>query len=162
MSAIYTKPSINLDDVVAIMPAPATVPPKAEATVPAVGTDPKIFSLDGHQHPRLTSTTYASIATGSTVAVSFTRSFTNKPGIVITEIEGDIAGSAQPANFKVQTWVQDAGSLYTGCVVKAWRAQTVPQNLVTLLVGAVYNLFAASVVGTQFSCIAVARSDVPS
>jgi len=49
---------------------------------------------------------------------------------------------------------------YTGCTVRIWRAQTVPQNLATLLLGGVFNLFAASVVGTRFSLIAVARSDV--
>ena len=37
---------------------------------------------------------------------------------------------------------------------------TIPQNLVNLLLGAVFNLFGAAVVGTRFSLIAVARSDV--
>lgn len=45
-------------------------------------------------------------------------------------------------------------------VVSGMFAQTVPQNLVNLLLGGVFNLFAASVVGTRFSLIAVARSDV--
>lgn len=49
---------------------------------------------------------------------------------------------------------------YTGCTVRIWKAQTIPQNLATLLLGSVFNIFAASVVGTRFSLIAVARSDV--
>ena len=63
------------------------------------------------------------------------------------------------AIFKVQSWTQDGGN-YTGAVIKVWRAQTIPTNLVSLLLGGVFNLFASSVVGTQFSVIAVARSDV--
>lgn len=144
----------------AVMPKPATVAPKGEATVAAVGPDPTVFALDQHQHPRLTSTTYATVASGSTVTVTFTRSFANKPGMVMTEIEGDATASAQPSTFKVLSWVQDGGGLYTGAVIKVWRAQVVPQNLATLLLSAVYTIFGAAVVGTQFACIAIARSDV--
>lgn len=133
--------------------------PSAEVTGGASGASTAI-PRDDHSHPRLTSTTMATIATGSTVQVNFTRTFVNKPGMVMTEIEGDTSASAQPAIFKVQSWVQDGGGLYTGAVVKVWRAQVIPQNLATLLLGAIFNLFAASVVGTTFSVVAVARSDV--
>lgn len=135
--------------------------PAGEATTAQPGETTKAQGA-GHQHPRLTSTTTATVATGSTVLVPFTRTFTNKPGVVCFEIEGATSVSAQPAVFKVESWTQDAQSRYTGCVIRVWRSQTVPQNLATLLLGAVFNLFAASVVGTQFTCIAVARSDVAS
>ncbi len=115
------------------------------------------MSRDDHQHPRLTSTTMATIGPANTVTVTFTRNFINAPGIVFTEING---AATQPAVFKVESWVM-TGSLYTGCVVRAYRSQTVPQNLVNLLLSAVFNIFGASASGTVFSCIAVARSDVP-
>lgn len=144
------------------IPAPATTAPMAEKTGASIGTQTAKFALEDHQHPRLTSTTMATVAAGSTVAVSFTRSFVNKPGMVMTEMEGDSSASAQPATFKVQSWTVDSNGAYVGAVIKVWRAQVVPQNLATLLLGAIFNLFGASVVGTQFSCIAVARSDVSS
>lgn len=116
----------------------------------------------GHQHPRLTSTTVHTVSAGSTVNITFTRTFVNKPGVICTEFEGDTAATAQPAIFKVNSWLQDANSAYTGCVIKVWRSQVVPQNLASLLLSAAYSVFSNSVVGTQFSLVAVARSDVPS
>lgn len=70
--------------------------------------------------------------------------------------------TADRSTHKVIAWQRDGQGLYTGCTIRIWRSQTVPQNLVTLLLGGVFNLFAASVVGTRFSIIAVARSDVSS
>ena len=144
----------------AAVPLPSTMAPRGEAVTPTPGTDPTKFAQEGHMHPRLTSTTMAVVASGSTVQVAFTRTFANKPGMVMTEIEGDTTATSQPAIFKLQSWVQDANSNYTGAVIKVWRSQVVPQNLATLLLGAVFNLFSASVVGTNFCVIAIARSDV--
>jgi len=143
-----------------MIPQPANAAPMSEKTGAAVGQQTGRFALEDHQHPRLTSTTYATVTAGNTATLSFTRPFASEPGIVCTEIGGDTSANAQPGVFKVQSWVQDAQNNYTGCVVRVWRSQTVPQNLATLLLGAVFNLFAASVVGTRFSLIAVARSDV--
>lgn len=143
-----------------MIPQPANTAPMAEKTGAAIGAATSRFALEDHQHPRLTSTTYATVASGNTASVTFTRAFASEPGIVCTEIGGDTSVNAQPGVFKVQSWVQDAQSNYIGAVVRVWRSQTVPQNLATLLLGAVFNLFAASVVGTRFSIIAVARSDV--
>lgn len=152
-------------DTTALTALAATVPvitneaPLAEAVSPTAGIDGMKVPGGKHQHPRLSSTTQATIATGSTVTVTFSRTFTTPPGVVFTEIGGATGATAQPAVFKVESWVM-TGSLYTGCVVRAWRGQTLPQNLVTLLLTAIYNLFGASVVGTVFSCVAIARSDV--
>ncbi|MBB4857020.1 hypothetical protein HNO88_000317 [Novosphingobium chloroacetimidivorans] len=150
----------------------------AEKTGAAVGTATSRYALEDHQHPRLTSTTVTTIASGNTVAVEFTRPFLNEPGIVYEELPptastttpaaGDTAASAQPTQSKVIAWTKGPTTLlpnalatdFTGCTLRVWKAQTVPQNLVTLLLGSVFNLFAASVVGTRFSIIAVARSDV--
>jgi len=133
--------------------------PAGEATTATVGNT-TMAQPAGHQHPRLTSTTMATVASGMTAQVDFTRTFVNKPGVVCIEIEGDTAATAQPAIFKVQSWIQDSSSRYTGCIIRVWRSQTVPTNLVTLLLSGVFNLFQTSVVGTMFSTIAVARSDV--
>jgi hypothetical protein len=133
--------------------------PMAEAVTPGAGSGTGI-TRDTHQHPRLTSVTYATIAAGNTVQVDFTRTFVNKPGLDCLEENVPTTGAAQPALFGVASWVQDGQNRYTGVVIRVWRAQAVPQNLATLLLGAVFNLFGASVVGTSFSCIAVARSDV--
>lgn len=143
------------------MPKPADTAPLSEKTGAAIGALDTRYAKADHQHPRLTSTTYATVASGSTASVPFTRTFIQKPGIVCTEIEGSTGTGAQPAVFKVESWISD-GTNYTGAVIRVWRSTTVPQNLATLLLSAVFNLFSASVVGTQFSCIAVARSDVSS
>lgn len=144
----------------ASVPQPSVAAPSGEATTPTAGSNPAAFAQEGHRHPRLTSTTMATVTSGSTVSVTFTRTFVNKPGMVMTEIEGDTAATSQPAVFKVQSWVQDASLNYTGAVIKVWRSQVVPQNLATLLLSAIFNLFSASVVGTNFCVIAIARSDV--
>lgn len=81
---------------------------------------------------------------------------------------GGTAGAAQPTMAKVIAWTMgptaalpnDAPTDYTGCTIRVWKSQTVPQNLSTLLLSAVFNIFAAGVVGTRFSLIALARSDV--
>lgn len=151
--------------------------PRSEAVSPTAGAA-QVASRDDHRHPRLTSTTVAAIATGNTASVMFTRAFANEPGIDYQELPAtattttpptaDASANAQPTNSRVLSWTFGPTALlpdaaptdYTGCTVRVWRAQTVPQNLVNLLLGGVFNLFAASVVGTRFSIIAVARSDV--
>lgn len=163
-------PSIALSDVTAMLPKPATSVPLSEATGGAIGADPTVYAVDKHQHPRLTSVTQATVASGNTASITFTRTFANEPGIDYQELPptantttpdaADTAANAQPTTCKVIAWSKDGNGAYTGCIVRIWRSQTIPQNLATLLLGGVFNLFAASVVGTRFSLIAVARSDV--
>lgn len=161
------------------IPQPATTTPKSEMTGGAVGALPTRYAREDHQHPRLTSTTVGSVTAGNTATIDFTRAFTNEPGIDYSELPpaadtatpaaADTAANQQPTMHKVISWKfgpsaampnAPAGS-YTGCTIRVWKAQTVPTNLATLLLGGVFNLFAASVVGTRFSLIAIARSDVP-
>jgi len=154
-----------LRSIVNAVPKPANAAPLAEKTGADKGAITGRYALEDHQHPRLTSTTIATITAGSTATVMFTRAFSNEPGTVFTEIGGDTSANAQPASFKVQSWMRETmtptpSGAYVGAVVRAWRSQVVPQTLTTLLLSAVYNLFTASVVGTRFSIIAVARSDV--
>lgn len=133
---------------------------------------------DTHQHERLTSVVVGTVAAGNTATIQFTRAFASEPGIDYQELPptantvnpdaADVAANAQPSNCKVIAWTKGPTALlpaaaagdYTGCTVRIWKAQTIPTNLVTLLLGGVFNLFAAGVVGTRFSLIAVARSDV--
>lgn len=168
----------DLTGMLPAIPQPATTTPASEAVGGNPGTDPTQFAQKGHQHPRLTSTTVGTVTSGNTATVMFTRSFVNEPGIDYQELPpsadtttpaaNDTAAAAQPTNSRVLSWTKGptmqlpnaAATDYTGCILRVWRAQTVPQNLTTLLLGGVFNLFAASVVGTRFSLIAVARSDM--
>ena len=184
MSGIAFTPPTDLSAVEAAIaskadktsvPAPAKSAPMAEKTGAAVGQQTGRFALEDHQHPRLTSTTYATLASDGTAIVAFTRTFTNKPGINITET--DVTGK-QPLVCSVQSWVQDGNGAYTGCVIKGQRAQLLPQmnalsGLITLLSGVIsgvntiitaltnYNVFGGAVSGSSVSVIAIAHSDVP-
>lgn len=161
-------------DVTAI-PLPADNMPQPEKTGGAKGIQPTRYALEDHQHPRLTSTTYTTLAADGSATVSFSRSFTNKPGITMTET--DVAGK-QPLICSVQSWVQDGNGAYTGCIIKGQRAQVLPtinplSGVLTLLSGVItgvntalgqltgYNVFGGSVTGASVAVIAVARSDVP-
>lgn len=173
-----SNPGITQAALQAQIPQPASAAPQAEKTGAAVGQQTGRFALEDHQHPRLTSVTNATIASGNTAMIQFTRAFANEPGIDYQELPAsadtttppasDTAAGAQPTQSRVIAWTKGptailpnaAAADYTGCMVRVWKAQTIPQNLATLLLSAVFNLFAASVVGTRFSIIAVARSDV--
>lgn len=167
------------DQLAAIIPQPAASVPQPEKTGGAAGSTLNQFALPDHQHPRLTSVVTGAIAAGNTATILFTRSFASEPGIDYQELPpsanttapdaADMAPNAQPSACKVIAWTkgsttalpQAAAGEFTGCTVRVWRSQTIPQNLVNLLLGGIFNIFATSVVGTRFSLIAVARSDVP-
>ncbi|RZA08841.1 MAG: hypothetical protein EOP02_36235 [Proteobacteria bacterium] len=158
-----------------MMPKPALVTPSAEALGGNPGTDPAKYAQEGHQHPRLTSTTYATLDGSGQATVAFSRSFANKPGLNLTET--DAAVGAQPLVIRGVSWVQDATSRYTGVVIQGQRAQMLPtinplSGTIALLSGVItgvnglvsaltnYNVFGGSAVGATVSVIAVARSDV--
>ena len=175
--AEVNNPGVTLAQVDAIMPKPATTAPQPEKTGAALGDQAGKFAREDHQHPRLTSTTYATLDSGGMATVTFTRTFTNKPGVNMTET--DVAANAQPLVLRVQSWVQDGQGAYTGCVIRGSRAQLLPtlnslSGLITLVSGVVtgvngivaqltgYNIFGGSAAGASVSVIAVARSDVSS
>jgi hypothetical protein len=166
----------QLDAATATIPQPATTMPMAEKTGAAVGSSPDKFARADHQHPRLTSTTLATLGSNGQATVAFTRAFANKPGINPTEI--DATASSQPLVLRAIGWTQDANGAYTGVIIQGSRAQLLPEltplsGVLTLLgqvitgVNAVttaltkYNLFGGSAAGASISVIAVARSDVP-
>ena len=158
------------------IPQPATTTPRSEMTGGAVGAQPTRYAREDHQHPRLTSTTLATLGSNSQVTVPFTRTFTNKPGINLTEI--DATSSTQPLVLRAIGWTQDTDGRYTGVTVQGSRAQLLPElspissalSLLTNLVSAVntniltpltkYNIFSGSAAGASISVIAIARSDV--
>lgn len=168
----------QLDAVAQAIPRAATTVPKTEMPGGKAGDDTQRFATADHAHPRVTSTTVGTVQSGNTAVVEFTRTFTAEPGINYSELPAtadttaapaaDTSATAQPTTHKVIAWTKGptatlpnaAATAYTGCTVRVYKAQTVPQNLVNLLLGGVFNLFGASVVGTRFSIIAVARSDV--
>lgn len=173
LSAISTALAGKADT--SAIPQPATSTPRSEMTGGAVGTLPTRYAREDHQHPRLTSTTYATLGSNSQAVVAFSRSFLNKPGINLTET--DAAAGTQPLVLRGLGWVQDANGLYTGVMVQGSRAQILPaltplSTLLTLVSGVVsgvnalvtmltnYNVFGGSAAGATISVIAVARSDV--
>ena len=151
-------------------PQPANTAPMSERTGAAIGAVTGRYALEDHQHPRLTSSTTGTVAAGNTASITFTRLFAAEPCIdycelpptanTTTPVAGDIDAAAQPTTCKVIAWAKDGQGNYTGCTIRVWKSRTVPTNLVTLLLGGVFDIFAASVVGTRFSLIAIARSDV--
>ncbi|MEO7468534.1 MAG: hypothetical protein ABIV36_16080 [Sphingobium limneticum] len=182
-SALAAKASASdLTALAATVPVIANEVPQPETTGGQAGLEGMKVLGAKHQHPRLTSTTKATIAAGSTVQIAFTRTFVNSPGITCTEVPPDTGiMSANPATFRVESWVREVmaptpSGAYTGCVIKVWRSRPLPTmaplSLTAILTAVVtgvnaliaaltnYDIFGASAVGTTFSCIAVQRSDV--
>ena len=89
----------------------------------------------------------------------------------MTVLEVDSGGSAPPADFKVQSWTQDAQGNYTGCTIYGSRSRVLPtltpvSGLLTLLSGvisatnAVFQVLSGYVPyeaagGAQFTLIAL-------
>lgn len=138
----YTSPSVVLADQV----------PLAEAV--AMSGSAGLASRMDHVHPRLTSATVVTLNAGNEATVVFTRTFPSKPSLAITYVE---AADNQPIVIKVKSWTI-VGSDYTGCVIKGYRATPVPQNLVSLLLGAVFNLFSGSSTSVEVTVIALMAS----
>lgn len=179
MSGIGYNPPASTADVDAVkaqIPQAANTTPQQEKTGGNVGDVDMRYAKADHQHPRLTSTTYSTLASDGTATVAFTRSFVNKPGVNMTEV--DSVGK-QPLVCSVQSWTQDINGLYTGCVIKGQRAQLLPNmpalsgtlTLLTQVLAGVngviaaltqFNVFAGPASGASVSVIAVARSDVSS
>ncbi len=161
--------------IAAAMPKPSTSTPSSEAIGGSAGSNPNKFAQEGHQRPRLTSTTYATIGADGTATVAFSRSFANKPGLNVTETDATVG--SQPLVARGLGWVRDGNGAYTGVVIQASRAQMLPtitplSGVLTLLSGVIsgvntalaqltgYNVFGGSAVGATISVIAIARSDV--
>lgn len=172
-TASTVDPTALVDAIRQQIPQPATATPKSETTGGGLGTQSSRFAMEDHQHPRLTSTTYATLDTDGRATVTFTRSFTNKPGFSITEID---TNKTQPLVCVVESFIGTGP--YTGCVIKGFRSQALPaqpqMNLLAILgtvvagVNAIaasltgFNVFGGSPANASVSVVAIARSDVAS
>lgn len=135
----------------AVVPAPAKDTPPEAGVKGSVGAKPEYARAD-HTHEvrarrkRVTLAAGTGTYAGKFVATwVFDKPFATKP-IIVCAPEDDgghpVAAAAVTASF-----TQDTAGLWTSVVVRGWRSQPIPQNLVSLLVGGVFNLFGASAVG---------------
>lgn len=134
----------------------ATVAPPPEGVSAAAGTMPAASRAD-HVHPRLSSVTGPhTLDSNGEATISFTQVFDAQPHAdgFYTEL-----ADAQPVIFKAKSWVKDGNNKFVGVVLKGYRAQAIPTNLVTQLLGGVFNLFSpTSAAGVSFTCLAVKSS----
>ncbi len=178
MSGIgYTPPASTADvaSLKAQIPQPSSTTPSPEKTGGDVGAADTRYAKADHQHPRLTSTAYATLDSNGQATVAFTRTFTNKPGLNLTETDATAGG--QPLVVRAIAWVQNGQGLYTGVTIEGQRARMLPtmtalSGTLTLLTQVVtgvnalvsaltnFNVFGAPAVGATVSVIAIARSDV--
>lgn len=179
MSGIgYTPPASQaaVAALAAQMPQAASTTPQPEKTGGDVGAVDTRYARADHQHPRLTSTTYATLDIMGKATVAFSRTFVNKPGLNLTET--DAAEFSQPLVLRGLGWIKDANGLFTGVTIQGSRAQLLPtitpvstsliaiattiaavnSNVVTPLTN--YNVFGGTAFGAVVSVIAVARSDI--
>jgi len=170
-------PPVDITSIQNAIPKPASTAPLSEKTGAATGAVTTRYALEDHQHPRLTSTIYATLDGSGQATVTFSRTFVNKPGLNLTET--DATSASQPLVLRGLSWVRDGNGLYTGVTIQGQRAQMLPQinplsGAITLLSGLLtavnsvfaqltsYNIFGASASGATVSVIAIARSDVSS
>lgn len=162
------------DELTASIPVISSAAPKPEAKTPVAGTMNQVPRAD-HQHPRLSSATTGTLKAGGVDTIVFTRTFDVKPAVTILQIE---AADNQPVVFKVVSWTTTGTAgvdlLYTGCVIKGYRSQALPQQTqlnVLALLGAViggvnallssissFNIFGGSAAGVEYSLIALQPS----
>lgn len=160
----------RIDDIK--VPEPSAIAPMPEAIAPQAGARTP-YAREDHQHPRLTSTTYAILGANGQATISFSRTFVNKPGLNLTET--DAVSTTQPLVLRGLAWQRDDQNRYTGVIIQGQRARMLPQiTAVSGLLSAViigvnsivaaltnFDVFAGNAAGATVSVIAVARSDVP-
>jgi hypothetical protein len=61
--------------------------------------------------------------------------------------------------LKIKSWLGAdrlayVSGAYGGCVIKGYRSQMIPTNLVLLLLGGLFNLFAGAASGVEYSATA--------
>lgn len=154
----FSGANVTLADMQSILSPNA---PPAEKTSPAPGSG-NLASRDDHIHPRLSHATIGVINASNEVTFTFTRTFSSRPVVIPTLIE---EADNQPVVFKVKTYIRDAQNNYTGCVLKAYRSQTLPTmtglTLLTAVIGLLsnFNVFGGSVSGAEVSCFAIQPSN---
>lgn len=136
----------------------ADTAPAAEVTTAQAGMMDK-GSRGDHKHPRLTSAGRVTLGADGTAAVTYTRSFTASPSIVLTAIN--------PTGRAVQLEIVSdtkTGALFTGCVVKGYRSQLLPSLGGIVLIGPLltalgnFDVLGGSASGVEVSVIALEKS----
>lgn len=137
-------------------PAPlADVAPVSEAGAAAPGAMPMASRAD-HTHKRRATGYLGTLNVSGEASITFANPLTAKPAVNLEYIE---AADGQPVILKVKSWTM-AGADYAGIVIKGYRSRPIPQNLVSLLLGAVYDIFqtGTSVQNVEFSAIILEAS----
>lgn len=88
----------------------------------------------------------------------FDKPFATKP-IIVCAPEDD-GGNPVSAAAVTASFTQDANGLWTSVVVRGWRSQPIPTNLVTLLLSGVFNIFAGSAAGVVVGLTAAEETPV--
>lgn len=144
----YSPPPVPLSDQV----------PVSEATAPLSGVVGAAARTD-HRHPRLSSATRVVLGADGTATATYTRQFTAKPVITLTAINP----SGRQVTLEVISDIQ-SGGIYTGCVIKGSRAQTLPalgnMNIIGQLASALGNFdtLGGSASGVEVSVLALQQS----
>lgn len=139
------------------IPAPANTAPKSEARNAGIGAQAMKYALEDHQHPRLTSATIVTLDGANTATVNFTRTFAVEPSIDLTPIA---PGGTQPVILQVDSWITDGSGLYTGCVIRGYRMNTLPATIALLTALISFSVSSGSASGVRVSVIALQNSAV--
>lgn len=149
----YLVQSIDAPQAVVNLPF-SDATPMAETRLGTPGAAPKAVR-EGHEHPRLTSATTDHVLDANGEAtITFTRSFAVKPAVTYMLDEAADLGAVL---IKVKTWTI-VGGQYTGCVVKGYRARTLPATLTLLTALINFDVFAGVTTGAVFTFIALQKS----
>ena len=156
----------------------STINPVPDSLSAAVGAG-GMAARNDHSHIRPTSVTAHTSDSNGEATITFSRTFppftatptTPWPGANLSPYE---PADNQPILWKVKSWVTDGGGNYTGCVVKLYRAQTLPTQtqlsigaLLTDVITAVntlsaslsgFNIASGNAANVQFGFIAIMRS----
>ena len=171
----------TVDEVIAVVmpqlerriPQPANTMPQPEKIGAVIGAGAGQYALPDHQHPRLTSVTAGTAAVpgshtikaeGLSPPIIFTRLFAAEPGVDIMPIKPNTTDILLPPY--IADWVMGIGAdadKYAGVII-GWKKLAMQSTMATLLnvtVLASNTPQQVPAAGVRFSCIAVARSDMP-
>lgn len=109
----------------------ASSAPPAEAMAGSAGAAATAARGD-HFHPRITSAHVTALDATGAYTLTFTRLFDTEPV------------NNQPIILKVASYNLDGGGKWAGANMQAYRMRPIPTNIVTLLLGGIYNLFVNS------------------
>lgn len=130
--------------------------PKSERSSASAGVS-LMAPREDHTHPRITWSGLATTDVSGIATFDFSaKPFDLQPVAVLAYYEA--SQTSQPVALRVFEWTMNAGGKFVGCKVKAMRSQAIPQNLATLLLGAVFNLFAGAANGVQVNLVLLPQS----